>query len=82
MKILPISASVQLSLGDYRMVVPRRRIHAVGISIGDQVVVDGINYRWVVKGFKGKLLVLEKKGQFNEQQPRTILRTARQVTKI
>jgi hypothetical protein len=55
---------------------------SVGISIGDQVVVDGINYRWVVKGFKGKLLVLEKKGQFNEQQPRTILRTMRQVTKI
>jgi len=55
---------------------------AAGISIGDEVVVNGINYRWVVKGFRGKLLVLEKKGQFNEQQPRTILRTARQLTKI
>jgi hypothetical protein len=62
--------------------VYKPKLSASSLSIGDQVVVDGINYRWVVKGFKGKLLVLEKKGQFNEQQPRVILRLPSSVTKI
>lgn len=58
------------------------KILAEGLSIGDEVVVNGIQYRMVVKGFRGKLVLLESKGQFNQYHPRTILRTMREITKI
>lgn len=59
-----------------------KKILAEGLSIGDEVVVNGIQYRMVVKGFRGKLVLLESKGQFNRYQPKTILRTMGQITKI
>lgn len=52
------------------------------LSIGDEVAVNGIQYRGVVKKIHGKMIYIEYKSQFKRFQPVTIVRSISQVTKI
>ena len=61
---------------------PSKIVASVGISVGDQVIVDGIKYRMVVKKIKGRMLWLEAKGPFNTYDSHTIMRPITAVQKI
>ena len=52
------------------------------LAIGDSVVVEGIQYRGVVKKLKGDMVWVEFKGAFNEYLPRIIMRPSHLIEKV